>query len=51
MKDAKRAEVIVNETAYPGTTIGIADYTRDIKTPVKYSRFVIDEGEIRIAGL
>ena len=51
MKSAKRGEVIVNETAFPGTTIAISDLSREVKTPVKYSRFVIDEGEIRIAGV
>ena len=51
MKSAKRGEVIVNETAYPGTTIAIGDLSREIKTAVKYSRFVIDEGEIRITGV
>ena len=51
MKSAKRGEVIVNETAYPGTTIAISDLSREVKTAVKYSRFIIDEGEIRITGV
>ena len=51
MKDAKRADVIVMDTAYPGTTIGISDLSKEIKSPVKYSRFYIDEGDIRIGGI
>ena len=51
MKSAKRGEVIVNETAYPGTTIAISDLSREVKTAVKFSRFVIDEGEIRITAV
>ena len=51
MQEGKNAEVIVNETAFPGTTIGIGDLTREIKTAVKFSRFKIDEGEIRIAAI
>ena len=49
MQDAKKAEVIVMETAYPGTTIGISDLSMEVKSPTKFTRFVIKEGEIRIA--
>lgn len=51
MQAGKSAEVIVNETAYPGTTIAIGDLTREIKSATKFSRFKIDEGEIRIAAI
>ncbi|MBQ9512001.1 MAG: DUF342 domain-containing protein [Lachnospiraceae bacterium] len=49
MQEAKRAEIIVNDNCYPGTTIGISDLSMNIKAPVRFSRFIIKEGEIRIA--
>ena len=49
MQEAKRAEIIVNDNCYPGTTIGISDLSMNIKSPVRFSRFIIKEGEIRIA--
>ncbi len=51
LSEAKEAEVIVEGTAYPGTTVNIGELSMIVKKPVQYSRFVIKEGDVRLAPI
>ncbi|MBO6242510.1 MAG: DUF342 domain-containing protein [Butyrivibrio sp.] len=51
LQDTKSAEVIVEGTAYPGTTVNIGELSMIVKKPVQYSRFVIKEGDVRLAPI
>ncbi len=51
MKKYKHAEVKVLEVVYPGVRITIGDQIFTINDPVKYTRFLIEDGEIRTAAL
>ena len=51
LADSKEAEVIVEGTAYPGTTVNIGELSMIVKKPVQYSRFVIKEGDVRLAPI
>jgi len=51
LAESKEAEVIVEGTAYPGTTVNIGELSMIIKKPVQYSRFVIKEGDVRLAPI
>lgn len=51
LAESKEAEVIVEGTAYPGTTINIGELSMIIKKPVQYSRFVVKEGDVRLAPI
>ena len=51
ISDSHRAEVVVMENAYPGTVISIGELSMVIKNTVKYSRFVIADGEVKITSV
>ena len=51
LAEAKEADVIVEGTAYPGTTVSIGELSMIVKKPVQYSRFVIKEGDVRLAPI
>ena len=51
LKEAKEAEVIVEGTAYPGTTVNIGELSMIVKKPVQYSKFVINQGDVRTAPI
>ena len=51
ISDSHRAEVVVMENAYPGTVISIGELSMVIKNIVKYSRFVIADGEVKITSV
>ncbi len=51
LAEQKEAVVIVEGTAYPGTTVNIGELSMIVKKPVQYSRFVIKEGDVRLAPI
>ena len=51
LAEAKEAEVIVEGTAYPGTTVNIGELSMIVKKPVQYSKFVVDKGDVRLAPI
>jgi uncharacterized protein (DUF342 family) len=51
LADSKDAVVIVEGTAYPGTTVNIGELSMIVKKPVQYSRFVVREGDVRLAPI
>ncbi len=51
LAESKEADVIVEGTAYPGTTVNIGELSMIVKKPVQYSRFVIKEGDVRLAPI
>ncbi len=51
LAESKEAEVIVEGTAYPGTTVNIGELSMIVKKPVQYSRFVVKEGDVRLASI
>ncbi len=51
LAEAKEADVIVEGTAYPGTTVSIGELSMIVKKPVQYSRFVVKEGDVRLAPI
>ncbi len=51
MKRFQTAEVRVMDVAYPGVRITIGEQVYVINDPMKYCRFVSDNGEIRTAAL
>ncbi len=51
LAESKEAEVIVEGTAYPGTTVNIGELSMIVKKPVQYSRFVIKDGDVRLAPI
>ena len=51
LADAKEAQVVVEGTAYPGTTVNIGELSMIVKKPVQYSRFVVKEGDVRLAPI
>ena len=51
LAEAKEAVVIVEGTAYPGTTVNIGELSMIVKKPVQYSRFVVKEGDVRLAPI
>ncbi len=51
LAEQKEAEVIVEGTAYPGTTVYIGELSMIVKKPVQYSRFVVKEGDVRLAPI
>lgn len=51
LAEQKEAEVVVEGTAYPGTTVNIGELSMIVKKPVQYSRFVVKEGDVRLAPI
>lgn len=51
LADSKNAEVIVEDIAYPGITVAIGELSMVVKKPVKYSKFVNKEGDVRVAPI
>ena len=51
LSESKEADVVVEGTAYPGTTVNIGELSMIVKKPVQYSRFVIKEGDVRLAPI
>ena len=51
LAEQKEAVVIVEGTAYPGTTVNIGELSMIVKKPVQYSRFVIKEGDVMLAPI
>ncbi|MCR5402818.1 MAG: FapA family protein [Butyrivibrio sp.] len=51
LSDFKDAEVIVEGTAYPGTTVTIGELSMIIKKPVQHSKFEVREGDVRLAPI
>ena len=51
LAEQKEAEVIVEGTAYPGTTVNIGELSMIVKKPVQYSKFVVKEGDVRLAPI
>ena len=49
LAEQKEAVVIVEGTAYPGTTVNIGELSMIVKNPVHYSRFVVKDGDVRLA--
>ena len=48
---AKAARIRASEVAYPGVRISIGSAFYLINDPIKYSQFVLEEGEVRLASL
>ncbi|MCR5102651.1 MAG: FapA family protein [Butyrivibrio sp.] len=46
--DSKNAEVLVEDNAYPGITVTIGEMSMVVKKNVKYSRFVLKDGDVKI---
>ncbi|MCR5670094.1 MAG: FapA family protein, partial [Butyrivibrio sp.] len=51
LAESKEADVIVEGTAYPGTTVNIGELSMIVKKTVQYSRFVVKEGDVRLAPI
>jgi uncharacterized protein (DUF342 family) len=51
LAESKEADVVVEGTAYPGTTVNIGELSMIVKKPVQYSRFVVKEGDVRLAPI
>ena len=51
LAESKEAEVIVEGTAYPGTTVNIGELSMIVKKPVQYSKFVVNSGDVRTAPI
>jgi uncharacterized protein (DUF342 family) len=51
LAESKEADVIVEGTAYPGTTVNIGELSMIVKKPVQYSRFVVKEVDVRLAPI
>ena len=51
LAEQKEAEVIVEGTAYPGTTVNIGELSMIVKKTVQYSRFVVKDGDVRLAPI
>ena len=51
LAESKEAYVVVEDKAYPGTTIVIGELSMVIKKVVTYSRFVNKDGDVRIAAV
>ena len=51
LAEQKEAVVIVEGTAYPGTTVNIGELSMIVKKPVQYSRFVVKDGDVRLAPI
>ncbi len=51
LAETKEADVVVEENAYPGTTVVIGDLSMNVKKIVKYSRFVLKDGDVRVAPI
>lgn len=51
LSESKEAYVVVEGTAYPGTTVNIGELSMIVKKPVQYSRFVVKEGDVRLAPI
>ena len=51
LAEQKEAEVVVEGTAYPGTVVYIGELSMIVKKPVQYSRFVMKEGDVRLAPI
>lgn len=51
LAEQKEADVIVEGTAYPGTIVNIGELSMIVKKPVQYSRFIIKEGDVRLAPI
>ncbi len=51
LAEQKEAEVIVEGTAYPGTVVYIGELSMIVKKPIQYSRFVVKEGDVRLAPI
>ena len=48
---AKSARVRALEVAYPGVRISIGSAIYIINDPIKFSQFVLEEGEVKLASL
>jgi len=51
LADTGKAEVIVEENAYPGTIVSIGELSMVVKKVVKYSKFIIRDGDVRLDSL
>ncbi len=51
LAEQKEAEVIVEGITYPGTTVSIGELSMIVKKPVQHSRFVVKEGDVRLAPI
>ena len=51
LAESKEAEVVVEGIAYPGTTVNIGELSMIVKKPVQYSKFVVKEGDVRLAPI
>ena len=51
LAEQKEAEIIVEGTAYPGTIVNIGELSMIVKKPVQYSRFVVKDGDVRLAPI
>lgn len=51
LAEQKEAYVVVEGVAYPGTSINIGELSMIVKKPVQYSRFVIKDGDVRVAAI
>ncbi|MCR4902123.1 MAG: FapA family protein [Butyrivibrio sp.] len=51
LADTGKAEVVVEENAYPGTVVSIGELSMVVKKIIKYSKFVIRDGDVRLDSL
>lgn len=51
LADTGKAEVVVEENAYPGTVVSIGELSMVVKKVVKYSKFIIRDGDVRLDSL
>ena len=47
LADSKEAYVVVEDTAYPGTTVQIGDQMTTLKTEAQYCRFELRDGHVK----
>ncbi len=51
MENRQQGEVIINEQAYPNTTIVIRNATKTLQNDYRYCKFVKEDGEVRMVSM
>ena len=47
----RSGEVIINEQAYPNTTIVIRNVSKTLQNDYRYCKFVKEDGEVRMVAM
>ena len=51
MENRQQGEVIINEQAYPNTTIVIRNVSKTLQNDYRYCKFVKEDGEVRMVAM